>query len=129
MSRRHHKNSPSRHKKYTLGQKILYKTKKTAKKLNRGFEKKLKQTERNIRRREYSRERYAQWKRREEARTRQMENEAGIEQPSVAERVIDKKTIASARKVKDQFKTKANIDPAVEGGKYLNSILFGNKRK
>lgn len=129
MSRRRHKNNTSKHKKYTLGQKILHKTKKTATKLNRGFEKKLKQTERNIRKREYSRERYTQWKRRQEAQTVAMEKEAGIEQPSVAERIIDKKNIEAAQKMKERFKAKSNIDPAVEGGAYLNDLLFGKKRK
>ena len=129
MSRRYKKRYDRGKKKYTLGQRLQYKAKKTMRKLNRGFEKKLRQTEKNIRRREYSRERYRQWKRREEAQTRMLEDEAGIQQPTTPQRVFGKKTVEQAKQVKQIFKEKSNVDPMSEGQDYLNTLMFGKKRK
>jgi hypothetical protein len=114
MKRHHHHYSKPRYnkqqsrprykpkQKYTLKEKVLYKTKKFATKLNRGFEKKLKQTERNTRQRRYEREKERHWNRRQEAVTQQYESRAGIGQQSIPEQIFDKDIYSAATKAKKQ---------------------------
>ena len=142
MSRRHrrdghsHKKSqphykPHRHvtqqkpKTYTLSQKLKYRMKK----LNKGFERKLKQTEKNARIRRLGRERERHIRRREEAITQRIEREHGVEPPTTAERVFDRDAVALARKAKETLRAKSNVDPVAEGGEYLNNLMFGGMKK